>query len=74
MTYPVKISWADSYVPKPGVNVDSWNELCAQILERFGLPGDLYTTEISADYMIFNFKTAEDALIAKLSLGPYAKD
>lgn len=73
MTYPVKISWADSYVVRPGVHIDSWNDLCARVIERFGLPGGLYTTELTPEYMIFNFNEAEDALIARLSLGEYAK-
>lgn len=72
MAFPVKICWANSYVPDP--NAVTWTELCAVVLERFGLPGNLYTTEITADYMIFNFKTAEDALIAKLTLGDHAKE
>jgi hypothetical protein len=38
-------------------------------VETFGLPGDKYTTELTADYMIFKFEDLEDAVIAKLMLG-----
>ncbi len=62
--HPLKISWSigDGYG-------DSWNEICAQVIEKFGLPGDRYTTEISSNWMIFYFREAEDLLMAKLTLG-----
>ena len=43
-----------------------WNETCANIMEHFGLPGDRYTTEVSSEYMKFNFKTEQDAFMCKL--------
>ncbi len=62
--HPLKISWSigDGYG-------DPWNEICAQVIEKFGLPGDRYTTEISTNWMIFYFREAEDLLMAKLSFG-----
>jgi hypothetical protein len=62
--YPIKIGWGigDGYG-------DPWNEICATVIEKFGLPGDKYTTEVSSQYMIFYFKEAEDAMLAKLTLG-----
>lgn len=45
-----------------------WNETCAKILEHFGLPGDKYTTEVSADEMKFFFKNDKDALFCKLMI------
>jgi hypothetical protein len=62
--HPLKISWSigDGYG-------DPWNEICARVVEKFGLPGDRYTTEISSNWMIFYFREAEDLLMAKLSLG-----
>lgn len=45
-----------------------WNESCAMIIEHFGLPGQRYTTEVSADYMKFFFKTEQDALMCNLLL------
>ena len=61
--YPIKIDWEirDGY--------DSWNEICTVVIEKFGLPGEKYTTELSNDCMIFNFKEPEDALLAKLTIG-----
>jgi len=61
--YPIKIDWEirDGH--------DSWNEICTVVIEKFGLPGEKYTTELSNDYMIFNFKEPEDALLAKLTIG-----
>jgi hypothetical protein len=43
-----------------------WNETCANIIEHFGLPGDKYTTEISADEMKFFFKDDREALMCKI--------
>jgi len=45
-----------------------WNETCARILERFGLPGDRYTTEVGADEMIFFFKDDRDAFFCRLMI------
>lgn len=43
-----------------------WNETCANIIEHFGLPGDKYSTEVSADEMKFDFKDDHDALMCKI--------
>ena len=43
-----------------------WNETCANIIEHFGLPGEKYTTEISADDMKFFFTDDRDALMCKI--------
>lgn len=71
MAYPVKVCWAKSYVPLPGVGVETWNETCARVLERFGLPGGKYITEVTEDYMIFNFNDPDDALVATLMIGDH---
>jgi hypothetical protein len=62
--YPIKIEWeiGDGYG-------QPWNELCAVIIEKFGLPGNKYTTEVTNHWMIFHFKEQEDQLMAKLTLG-----
>ncbi len=62
--YPLKVSWSigDGYG-------DSWNEICIKVIEKFGLPGDKYTTELANRWIIFNFNTPEDLLLAKLSFG-----
>jgi hypothetical protein len=43
-----------------------WNETCANIIEHFGLPGDKYTTEVSADDMRFFFTDERDALLCRI--------
>lgn len=45
-----------------------WNETCADILDVFGLPGDRYTTEVSADSMKFHFKNNKDAFMCKIMI------
>ncbi len=62
--YPIKIDWGigDGYG-------EPWNEICAVVIEKFGLPGGRYITEVSNQHMIFYFKEQEDQLIAKLTLG-----
>lgn len=62
--YPIKIEWGigDGYG-------QPWNDICATVVEKFGLPGDKYTTEVTNHYMVFNFKQQEDQLMAKLTLG-----
>ena len=45
-----------------------WNETCANILEHFGLPGDRYVTEITADHMHFDFTDDRDALMCKIMI------
>jgi hypothetical protein len=62
--YPIKIDW--EWEIRGG---RPWNEVCTVIVEKFGLPGDKYTTELSNHYMIFNFNEPEDALMAKLTIG-----
>jgi hypothetical protein len=59
----IKIVWRD------GDDIPLWDEKCITVLERFGLPGNLYETELTADHMIFHFKDAEDAVVAQLMLG-----
>lgn len=43
-----------------------WNEICANIVDHFGLPGDKYTTEVSENAMKFFFSNEQDALMCKL--------
>jgi len=45
-----------------------WNETCANILEHFGMPGDKYVTEITADYMHFDFTDDRDALMCRIMI------
>jgi hypothetical protein len=52
----VQVSWIN------GLNVAiSWNEACAKVLEVFGLPGERFYYRPKEDYMIFIFKSVQDA-------------
>lgn len=48
-----------------------WNEITASIVEHFGLPGDKYTTEVTEDYMDFNFHNDHDGLLCKILVSDY---
>lgn len=56
---------------RSGDSVSSWNELCARVVEHFGLPGGRYTTEVSADWMGFKFLDEKDAFVCKLMLSEH---
>lgn len=43
-----------------------WNETCARIIEHFGLPGNKYTTEITADWMSFFFNDEKEAMMCRI--------
>ena len=58
MTSTVRIPWDRNYD-----NEVNWNEVCARAIERFGLPGDKYTTHANIHYMDFIFKSNKDALM-----------
>ena len=49
----------------------SWNEVCAQIVEDFGLPGDRYVTDVGLYDMGFVFKNPQDLLLFKLKWSEY---
>lgn len=53
------------------LNHVGWNELCASIVERFGLPGDRYVTEVCEHWMKFNFKNDQDGTMCKIFLSEY---
>ena len=46
----VHVPWS----PKAG-SIPIWDEITISIVERFGLPGDRYTTELTDNYMNFIF-------------------
>jgi hypothetical protein len=46
-----------------------WNETCAWAVEKFGLPGDKYETQVTEDYMDFYFKDERDAIHFQLARG-----
>lgn len=55
----------------------SWNEICANVVEQFGLPGDRYITEVGhfAEVGIFDmafiFRDQQDLLLFKLKWSEY---
>jgi hypothetical protein len=62
--YKVKLDW------KLGQDTSEWwNQACAWVIEEFGLPGNKYKTEITTDYMIFDFNEQEDAAMTALRWG-----
>jgi hypothetical protein len=58
----VRISW------KKGDIID-WNETCAWVIEKFGLPGDKFETHSTEDYMDFYFTDERDAIHFQLARG-----
>jgi hypothetical protein len=62
--HKVKVTWC------LGQDTNAWwDQVCIWAVEEFGLPGDKYKTELTEDYMIFDFKEAEDAMLMKLTWG-----
>jgi hypothetical protein len=59
--YSVMIPWT----PRMD-NVMRWNEVCAQAMEVFGLPGDRYLTQANINHMTWYFKTEQEALLMRL--------
>ena len=59
--YPVVIPWT----PRLDT-VSAWNEVCAQGMEMFGLPGGRYITEANVNDMTWWFSNKHDALIMTL--------
>ena len=48
-----------------------WNDLCADVVEYFGLPGNKYTTSITDLEMEFHFKNEKDAFLCEILLSEY---
>lgn len=58
--YAVELYW------RTGDTMTKWNEICASAIEEFGLTGDKFITHSTEDFMIFRFKSSEDAMLFKL--------
>jgi len=43
-----------------------WNQTCADIMEVFGLPGNKYLSQPTAEYMLFTFKNKKDADLCRI--------
>ena len=59
--YPVVIPWSSKLD-----TVSAWNEICAEAMELFGLPGNRYITDANVIDMTWYFKNEQDALIMTL--------
>lgn len=58
--YLVRIPWKIHGATK-------WNEICACIVEKYGLPGDKFISNPSIQYIDFRFKDDKDAMWFRLS-------
>lgn len=59
--YPVVIPWGSNLD-----TVSAWNEICAQGMELFGLPGHRYITDANVNDMTWWFRDPKDALLMTL--------
>jgi hypothetical protein len=59
--YPVVVPWSRRLD-----TVSAWNEVCAQAMEMFGLPGGRYVTDANVNDMTWWFRTEQDALLMTL--------
>ena len=59
--YPVVVPWSARLD-----TVSAWNEICAQGMEMFGLPGHRYITDANVTDMTWWFRDEQDALIMTL--------
>jgi hypothetical protein len=59
--YPVVVPWSARLD-----TMSAWNEICAQGMEMFGLPGDRYITDANVTDMTWYFRDPHDALIMTL--------
>ena len=59
--HTVRLEWTHGRNDK-----DTWNKICAQCIEEFGLPGTRFTWHPTEDYMDFVFGDPRDALIFQL--------
>jgi hypothetical protein len=46
-----------------------WDNLCADAVELFGLPGHRYITDISEQSMTWSFCSDQDAVLFRLKFG-----
>jgi hypothetical protein len=51
-----------------------WTDLCAQVVEHFGLPGHRYTSHPEPDWMTFAFVNEQDHLMCKMLLSEHVAE
>jgi hypothetical protein len=64
--HPVQLDWNLTIG-----TVRSWNEICADGMELFGLPGDRYITHATQDSLTWQFRDAQDALLFRLKFSEH---
>lgn len=53
-------------------NETQWNDISVWCIETYGLPGDRYITDISAQHMTWFFREDKDAVFMRLKFGGLA--
>ena len=64
----------DINIPWQNQNNVFWNDLCALVLEHFGLPGGRYTSHPETDWMTFSFNNEQDYLMCKMMLSEHVTE
>ena len=59
--YPVTVRWG-----RGADTMEYWDQMSIASIELFGLPGDRFITNISAEHMTWIFRSDQDALLFKL--------
>ena len=61
--YNIYVEWQYEKMP--------WNEICARVLEVFGLPGGRYVTASSTQHLVIKFKSEKDYRLCQIMLSEY---
>ena len=48
-----------------------WNEICAMVIEVFGLPGERYTYSTSMYCMLLRFRSLKDKTLCEIFLSEF---
>ena len=51
--------------------MQGWDEVSIWTIEQFGLPGQEYVTDMTADYMTWSFKDPYNAVLFRLKYGEF---
>jgi hypothetical protein len=65
--------WGWHYATKRDLTIPEWDEISIYAIERFGLPGDRYITDIGPERMKWSFRDPRDALMFKLRWSEVAR-
>lgn len=64
----------DVNIPWQNQNNIYWNDLCAQVVEHFGLPGKRYSSHPEENWMTFTFNNEQDYLMCKMLLSEHVAE